>query len=121
VSTWNTLKNKFNEEKEISASIIYNRFSEAKGTKSYKDLGTVTASTVRNYLKTLVGCGFISREYKHLSDKNLYVPASSVYILKYKIPDKLTYNEARKLSKNPWMIWFKYPEIHMTQKRREGE
>lgn len=112
MSVWNRLKDVLNEEEEIPISLINNKFS---GPHREKNLGTVAYSTVRNYLKTLEKCGFVYRAYKDISDEELYIPSLTVIVLKYKIPKRLTYKEARKLSKNPWMVWFKYPQIHTKQ------
>lgn len=108
------LKKLLNEEIEVSLNVLNNKFG---GTKGYKSLKTVSFSTIRNYIKVLEECNFIFKTYKNISDQDLYVPPFPVVVLKYKIPDKLTYKEARTLSKNPWMIWFKYPQIHIKQEK----
>jgi hypothetical protein len=99
------LKKLLNEEMEVSLNVLYNKFA---GTKGYKSLKTVSFSTIRNYIKVLEDCDFVFRSYRH---------TFQIIVLKYKIPDKLTYKEARTLSKNPWMVWFKYPQIHINQRK----
>lgn len=114
MSTWIELKELLNQECEIGLNVINNKFA---GSKGYKNLGTVTYSTLRNYINVLEDCGFIYRSYKNISDDGLQIPLVTVVTLKYKIPKRLTYKEARKLSKNPWMVWFKYPQIHIDQEK----
>ncbi len=93
---WQELKDMLNKEKKVSISEI---FCSIK----------VHGNTRELYLRYLMDAGFIRRTME-LPDQQYMIP-ESYYILILKIPEKMTLHEVVELSKNPWMTWFKYPEL----------
>lgn len=89
---WQKLKNIFNKDKKICRSALFH-------------LIDIPGATLDIYLHHLSAAGFIKKLYEKELNPIPY------YKLILEIPKKITFHEVIEMSHNPWMTWFKYPEL----------